>query len=285
MTRLRRSDLNSGRFWRQFAGSAFSLIGLVAVLVGLYDVLFPDTAGKIGEPAAAGIMLAAAAYGFSRAWPRAVTATYSSPNTTITIVPGDLLKDDAHLVIGMSDTFDTKPPIIAPTSLQAQFLAEVLGGDATRFDQGIEQSLRAEGVASIGTVQKAGKTDRYPIGTVATLENGTRRFFCVAYSGLNEANEARASVDGVVESLSALWKAVCRHAQGEPVAMPVIGRGQSRLGQVLSPADAIKLQALSFWLASREEQRCAELRIVVQPKVYDGLDRGSLQDFLNGLGK
>lgn len=88
----------------------------------------------------------------------------------------------------------------------------------------------------------------------------------------NEANEAHANVDGVVESLSTFWKAVCRHANGEPVAMPVIGMGQSRLSQSLSPSDAIRLQVLSFWLASREERRCRELRIVVLPAVYDALD-------------
>ena len=285
MTRPRPSDLGSGRTWRQFFGSTFSAVGLAAVPFGLYDVLYPDKAAKIATPAAVLVVVGAVLYGLFRAWPRVVQTSYASPNTRIVIVPGDLLKNDAHLVIGMSDTFDTKPGVIAPSSLQAQFLAELLGGDVARFDQGIRRSLHAEGVAPTGTVDKAGKTDRYPLGTVATLREGRRRFFCVAYSELNEANEAHANVDGVAASLSALWKAVCRHANGEPVAMPVIGRGQSRLSQVLSPADAIKLQAMSFWLASREERRCEELRIVVQPDVYDSLDRGSLQDFLNGLGK
>lgn len=285
MTTPRLSDLKSRRLWRQFFGSAFSAIGLAAVLLGLYDVLFPGTVYKSGRPAVVFILVGAALYGILRAWPRVVRASYLSPITTITILPGDLLTNDAHLVIGMTDTFDTTPGVIAESSLQAKFLDRLLGGDAARFDRGIEQSLTNEGVVKTGTVAKPGKTNRYPLGTVATLEDGRRRFFCVAYSEMNETNEARASVDGVVESLSALWTAVCRHANGEPVAMPVIGMGQSRLSQALSPSDAIRLQVLSFWLASREERRCEELRIVVLPDVYDALDRGSLQDFLNGLGK
>jgi hypothetical protein len=269
VTTPRLSDLKSRRLWRQFFGSAFSTIGLAAVVLGLYDVLFPSTVDKIGKPAVVVILVGAVLYGLLRAWPRVVQVNYRSPNTTITIIPGDLLTDDAHLVIGMTDTFDTTPGVIAQSSLQAKFLDRLLGGDTARFDRGIEQSLAAEGVVKTGTVQKPGKTNRYPLGTVATLEEGRRRFFCV----------------GVVESLSALWKAVCRHANGESVAMPVIGMGQSRLSQALSPSDAIRLQVLSFWLASREERRCQELRIVVLPEVYDTLDRGSLQDFLNGLGK
>lgn len=285
MTKPRLSDLKSRRLWRQFFGSAFAAIGLAAVLLGLYDVLFPNSAGKIGKPAVVVILIGAALYGLLCAWPRVVQASYSSPNTIITIIPGDLLTENAHLVIGMTDTFDTTPGVIAPSSLQAKFLDRLLGGDTARFDRGIEQSLTAHGVAATGTVQKAGKTERYPLGTVATLAEGRRRFFCVAYSEMSEANEARANVDGVVESLSTLWTAVSRHANGEPVAMPVIGMGQSRLSQSLSPSDAIRLQALSFWLASREERRCQELRIVVLPAVYDALNRGSLQDFLNGLGR
>ncbi len=252
MTKPRLSDLKSRRLWRQFFGSAFAAIGLAAVLLGLYDVLFPNSTGKIGKPAVVVILIGAALYGLLCAWPRVVQASYSSPNTIITIIPGDLLTENAHLVIGMTDTFDTTPGVIAPSSLQAKFLDRLLGGDTARFDRGIEQSLTAHGVAATGTVQKAGKTERYPLGTVATLAEGRRRFFCVAYSEMSEANEARANVDGVVESLSTLWTAVSRHANGEPVAMPVIGMGQSRLSQSLSPSDAIRLQALSFWLASRK---------------------------------
>lgn len=285
MTKPRLSDLKRRRLWRQFFGSAFSTIGLAAVVLGLYDVLFPSTVDRVGQPAVVVILIGAVLYGLLRAWPRVVQVNYRSPNTTITIIPGDLLLDDAHLVIGMTDTFDTTPGVIAQSSLQAKFLDRLLGGETARFDRGIEQSLAAEGVVKTGTVQKPGKTNRYPLGTVATLEEGRRRFFCVAYSEMSETNEARASVDGVVKSLSALWKAVCRHANGESVAMPVIGMGQSRLSQALSPSDAIRLQVLSFWLASREERRCQELRVVVLPEVYDTLDRGSLQDFLNGLGK
>lgn len=285
MTTPRLSDLKSRRLWGQFFGSSFSAIGLAAVLLGLYDVLFPSGVEQIAEVAVVVLLIGAVLYGIFRAWPRVVQASYRSPNTMITIIPGDLLAEDAHLVIGMTDTFDTTPDVIAQSSLQAKFLNRHLGGDTARFDRGIERSLAAEGIVRTGTVQKVGKTIRYPLGTVATLQEGHRRFFCVAYSGMNEANEARASVDGVVKSLSALWKAVCRHADGGSVAMPVIGMGQSRLSQALSPSDAIKLQALSFWLASREERCCQELRIVVLPKVYGTLDRGSLQDFLNGLGK
>jgi hypothetical protein len=199
------------------------------------------------------------------------------------VIPGDLLAQTAHLVIGMSDTFDTAPGVIASTSLQAKFLAAVYDGDIDRLDRDLDDALRSVDAPPVGSIDKTGKTRRYPLGTVAPVLAGERRFFCVAYSAMNSRNEARATIDGLLASLSALWKSVCQHANGGVVAMPVIGMGQSRLSQALSPSDAIRLQIMSFWLASREERLCDGLTVVVRPEVYDALDRRELQAFLAGL--
>lgn len=281
MTALRRSDLTNSRFWREFAVSAFATVGLIATTAGLIDVLFPDKLPKVGTPLGIGILVIAAGVGLQRSWPRTVQETFASPSVRIHVVPGDVLDQPCHLVIGMCDTFDTATDIIATTSLQAQFLRRYLGGDVERLDSELAQRL--EGVSPVATIAKAGKTTRFPLGTVATLGGVDRRFFCVAYTEMNERNEARGSVDGVWSSLTSLWEAVCAHGNGDPVAMPVIGGGQSRLSQALSPADAIRLQVLSFWLASRQERLSEELRIVVSPKVYDQLDRREIQAFLTSL--
>lgn len=271
----------SGRGAAQFAGSALAAVGLLATVLGLIDVLFPDALPKAGLRLAIAVVAAGVVYGAYRARPRPVQNTYRTPSVTIRVVRGDLLQDPAHLVIGMSTTFDTRLGIIAPASLQAGFLRERYAGDVGRLDQELADSLA--GVIPAGTIQKEGKTAVYPVGTVAVLNDNARRFFCLAYSDMDAANTARASIDGVWTSLTSLWKAVCTHANGTPVAMPVIGGGQSRLDQVLSPDNAIRLQALSFWLASRQERRCSELRIVVRPEVYDSLDLREIQAFLASL--
>lgn len=281
MTPLLLSDVTSRRFWRELVGTALATVGLVATLAGLFDVLFPNDLPKIGTPAAIGILVVAAATGLSRAWPRPVQETFTSPSLRIKVLPGDLLEQSCHLMIGMCDTFDTARDIIATTSLQAQFLRRFLGGDVSRFDSELVRGLA--GFSPIATIAKAGKTDQYQLGTVATLGGVDRRFFCVAYTEMNERNEARGTIDGVWSSLTSLWSAVCEFGNGSPVAMPAIGGGQSRLSQSLSPADAIRLQVMSFWLASREERLSEELRIVVPPDVYDKLDRRELQEFLSSL--
>jgi hypothetical protein len=253
----------------------------MAVLAGLYDLLFPNNLSKVGDPLVLAIVGVGVFFGMSRAWPRPVQAAFTSPRTKISVVRGDIFDQSGHLVIGMSDTFDTADGVIAQSSLQAQFLDTIFGGDVDRFDADLRQALSS--IPVVGRVDKPGKRQRYELGTVATLGGNSRRFFCVAYTRMNERNEARATVDGVWTSLTSLWKAVCAFANGGVVAMPVIGGGQSRLSQSLSATDAIRLQALSFWLASREERLCKELRIVVRPSEYDQLDVRELQAFLNGL--
>ena len=281
MTAIRWSDLSGWRFWRAFAHSALACVGLIVTAAGLWDVLFPDTRPKIGKIFGLLVLLAGVAYALIRTRPRPVEETYTSPAVRIKVVPGDLFDAQTHLVIGMSDTFDTDGDIIAVNSVQAQFLRRFYGGNAPALDRDLEKAL--QGAEPAEEVGKAGKTSRYAVGTVATLGGPDRHFFCVAYSGMNDRNEARATVDGVWASLASLWTEVCEHGNGTPVVMAVIGGGQSRLSQSLSPADAIRLQAMSFWLRSREEKFCDELTIVVSPDVYDTIDRREIQAFLANL--
>lgn len=277
----RRSDFAGRRFWQVLADSAFTAVGAVAMPAGLFDVLFPDKLPKLGWPTALAVLAFALGVGAYRAWPRLVEARFASPNVTIRIVEGDLFDRQEHLVIGMNDTFDTAAGVIAATSVQAQFLDRIYGRDAVRLDEDLDAALANGTHDRIG---KEGKTKKYPVGTVASLGGPSRRYFCVAYSSMNERNEARASIAGVTASLTELWKAVSQYANGGTVAMPVIGGGQSRLSQSLSPADAIRLQVLSFWLACREERICDGLSIIMPRQAYDRLDRREIQAFLSNLG-
>lgn len=250
MTEPRLSDFTTRRFWLAFGGRALATVGLIAALAGLYDVLFPDQLPRVKAQALTLTAAAALIAGIVRAWPRPVRENFLSPNVTIRILPGDLLDHPCHLVIGMTTTFDTAPGVIASTSLQAQLLAKFFDGDTARLDRELDQVLAP--ITPDGSVDKLGKTTTYPMGTVAVLDGNGRRFFCLAYSRLDGRNVAEAAIADIITGLASLWDAVCAHGNGKAVAMPVIGGGQSRLSHTLGPAEAMRLQVLSFWLASRE---------------------------------
>jgi hypothetical protein len=277
-----RADLRSRRFWALFAKEALAAAGLLALVFGLGDVLFDNPFKDWGLGAVAVVAIACVIWGLARAWPRPIERRYRTPNTTISVIAGDLFDERAHIAIGASDTFDTKiPRIISPESVQGQALALLWGGDVELLDRELDRALVRE--TRTEEIQKEGKTQRYPIGTVASVPQSGRRVYFVAYSEMNALNQARATTNGIWMSLLSLWAAVSRDGNGGAIAVPTIGGGQSRIAQILPPQDSIRFIAFSFLLASRHERVCDELRIVVRPEDYDRLNRLEIQAFLDSL--
>jgi hypothetical protein len=275
-------DLRSARFLRHLAKETLASIGLLSAAAGLTDALFPDVFEGHGTPIGLAILAVSIGWGGWRAWPRPIRHTYTAPKTTISVLEGDLFTEDSHLVIGTCDTFDTKVPnVISPRSVQGQALERLYGGDVDRLDLDLRAALQHE--TPIGSVTKAGKTEQYEIGSVAVIPNGARQLFFLAYTEMNEKNEARGTADGVWKSLLSLWSAVSAHSNGDAISIPVIGGGQARISQILPPQDSIRFIAFSYMLAARHESICDELRIVVDAKTYERLDRLELQAFLDSL--
>ena len=131
-----------------------------------------------------------------RSWPRPIEEQYSSPNVKISLVKGNLFDQSGHLVVGMTTTFDTSiPDIIARTSVQAQFLDLIYAGSITDLDRELVEALSP--FQPVGVIDKPGGSKRSTTsGQSATLRDHDRRYFCVAYTEMNERNEARGTADG-----------------------------------------------------------------------------------------
>ncbi|GAA2242154.1 hypothetical protein GCM10010401_13770 [Rarobacter faecitabidus] len=274
-------DLRTWRFWRWFLIQTFSSVGVLAVLLELTNFIFGSIPIQ-GWPLAITIAVISIAYGLIRAWPRPIKQEYNSPNTAIEIVKGDLFGQECNIVVGTCDTFDTAVPnIIAKGSVQGQALERLYGGDTVQLDRELVAALQGKAVEA--TIQKSGKMEKYGVGTVATLRNGAHRLYFLAYSEMNEDNEAQSTPDGIWRSLATLWEEVSRTANGTAVAIPVIGGGQSRLSQVMPAQDSIRFIVMSFMFASRTKKVCDQLRILVHPREFDRLDRLELQAFLSSM--
>ncbi|WP_308169453.1 macro domain-containing protein [Paenarthrobacter aromaticivorans] len=200
----------------------------------------------------------------------------------IRLVVGDLFKQDASPVIGMTATFDTLvPDVIAATSVQGVFLKAVYAGSQEKLDADLDRALaefRPE-----GTIAKPGKQVVYPLGTVATLSPpGSIRYYCAAYTRMDEQNRANGTIRSVLDSLDNSWEAADVHGNGEPICVPVIGQGQSRIPE-LTPEISIRLIAFSFLLRSKRSRFASELRIVVHPSEQDKINFPEFQAFLTSL--
>lgn len=280
-------DLTKRRFWAKFSTQTLASVGLFAILAGITDALFPNLLPPAGIFLLVAIAVVALAYGLYRSWPRPVQQSYSSPNTEIHVIEGDLFEQEGHIVVGMADTFDTEiPHIIDERGVQAQLLTRVYRNDRKALDEALEEALKGHPVARTFTPEdrKPGKQLAYPIGTVATIEPSIRRlYFCVAYTEMNHRNEARGTVDGIWRSLNNVWDEVRTKGNGETVSIAVVGGGQARISQYFPAQDSIRFIILSYMFASRREKVTSRLNIVVEKRVAENLDMLELQAFLKSL--
>ncbi|WP_454812858.1 macro domain-containing protein [Paenarthrobacter nitroguajacolicus] len=203
-------------------------------------------------------------------------------NVTIRLVVGDLFTQDASPVIGMTATFDTRvPEVIAPTSVQGLFLKTIYDGSQERLDADLDRALA--NVKPEGMIAKPGKQAVYPLGTVATLNPpGRLRYYCAAYTRMDEKNRASGTIRSVLDSLDNSWEEADVHGNGDPICVPVIGQGQSRIPE-LTPEISIRLIAFSFLLRSKKSRFASELRIVVHPTERDKINFPEFQAFLTSL--
>ena len=275
-------DLRTRRFWSSYVLHTFAAGGLIATALQVYDVFWPGAITNHREWIVLGSVLTAVCFGTWKAWPRPIRQVYPVANTEIRIVEGDLFKQDENLVIGMCTTFDTDVPhIISERSVQGQLLSTVYHGDVAALEADLVTALA--GASLVGTIDKPGKTNRYRLGTVASIRHQRRFYFCLAYTEMNERNEARATIDGLWQSMDNLWREIRALSNGDSVAMPVVGGGQARVSHLLPAQDAIRLTALSFMLASRTERVCERLDIVARRQDVGKLDMLEIRSFLASL--
>jgi hypothetical protein len=278
----KKNDFLTRRFWSRFSIHAFAVIGVIALVLDVWNEAFPEAELVGGWLLLLGIVLTAGIVGLVRSWPKPIEVSFSAPRTAIRVVEGDLFDEPGHVVIGTCDTFDTETPsIIAKGSLQGQALERFYGGDVKELDRQILHALGGRNPSA--RIDKPGKQEKFGVGTVAALKQSGRYLFLLAYSEMNEKNEARSTADALWSSLSSLWQEVSVHGNGTSVSIPVIGGGMSRMSQILPAQDSIRFIALSFMMASRKERVCDELRIIVRQSDYAKLDRLELQAFLSSL--
>lgn len=274
-------DFKTLRFWRHFSMKSLATAGGLSGIIQFNNTVFPGSLWT-GNLILCTVVSLSIISGALLSWPRPISAEFSSPKTKISIVRGDLLAEKGNLVVGASTTFDTETPtIIARQSLQGQVLDRLYNGNLPLLDQQLSEALL--NIPTSGTINKAGKTNQYEIGTVAVVQHGPRKIFFSAYSEMNHLNEARATADSVWISLQALWTSISIHGNGTIISIPVIGGGQARLSSILPAQDSIRFIALSFMMASRRERICDELRIIVHQDDYRKLDRLEIQSFISSL--
>jgi hypothetical protein len=277
----------TARGLRIFLGNLLTAFGLTSAAVQFVGQLFPSAISRPGLVTLVALALCVL-WGLVRAFPRRhIRRDFRQPEISVSVTVGDLFDEDAHLVIGFSDTFDTstsKNRVISDRSLQGQLVGRRYDGDHRRLDRELAVALsRTSPVALESRADKPhGKLRRYAIGTVAVIGRPPRFTFAVAYSRMGNDLIARSTVDDIWTSLSSLWAAIYTRAQHSRVAIPLVGSGLARV-DALERQNLLRMIVLSFLAHSRQSVVCRELRIVVWPADLDAVDMLETEAFLRAL--
>lgn len=181
-------------------------------------------------------------------------------NTTVAITPGNLLEFDGHVVIPVNDGFDCEVgPRVSQTSLHGQCIERLYAGDTARFAADVENALRD---VSPAPPERPDAHRRYPIGTVAAIPHGKHKLFLVAVAHTDErTHKATTDVDKLLLAWRRVWEAVRVHANGFPIAAPVMGTGLA--GVPLPYADAFRIALIALTRESKERAVASRIDFLV----------------------
>jgi hypothetical protein len=182
----------------------------------------------------------------------------------IEIAIGDIFKFTGSIVVGSNSTFDTRisRELISENSVQGQFTRLYYDG-ALQLDAELNSALSGIEFEELSK-NRVGKVRRYPLGTVVKLNPRDRTGYFIAIANINEYGVASGSFDALKDCLAELWYFIGERGLKEPLVIPVLGAGYTRL---TSPRQIIIQEIIkSFIAACSERTFCEKLTIVICEK-------------------
>lgn len=260
--------------------TVLAVIGTLWLIVALTNFFFP----KAGESYKANwgwfaVTVPAATLVIRRPL-ISVSHQLTGRDVRIGIQIGDLFAIPGDLVISTNTTFDTDASIIAETSIQGQFTKKLYRGNVQHLDQDIVNALAGVDFETLTETRK-GKSNRYPIGTVAKVTNNRRTFYLLAAVHMNEhGNCDPATFEQVKVSLANLWAQIGRRGERGHLVMGIIGTGRGRLNvsRMVVAREIIK----SYIAACSECTFSDSLTLAISPTDYrkNNMNLRDLGDFL-----
>ncbi|MFJ8104862.1 macro domain-containing protein [Streptomyces sp. NPDC096132] len=204
----------------------------------------------------------------------------------VVVVRGDLFdQEDANIVVGFSDTFDTSTDqdvVISRESVQGQLVDRLFEGRHRLLDDGLRRGLKEFTPLATESLRakRRGRRTRYPIGTTVAVPVGTRRVFALAYSRLGNDLRARSAPADLRLALERLWPSVARHGLFRPVAVPLIGAGLARIVE-LDRTQLLLLIVETFTESLRADPAVSpELRVVLRADDLERTDLPAVEAYL-----
>ncbi len=208
---------------------------------------------------------------------RLVSFKVGHSNTKVTVLFGDLFDRAGHLAIPVNEFFDSELGLpVSPKSLHGIVIDKFFGGHPASFDQLVTADLT--NTPSHDIQRSGGKSDRYAIGTTASVKTNSHRFLLFALCTTDIATfKASATVPDLVLALEGLCAKARVVLGGEKLVVPLVGSGLSGIG--LPANQLLQLILLVLMNETKKNQVALDIEVVIHPDRFDELDLHLVENF------
>lgn len=273
-------------YWRYFfsfrklINSFFAILGVIWLIIEVISFFSTKLGGQIKDNWMLLILICFVWLIWANRAILLVSQRLFSRDIIIEIRVDDFFRVKGSYIIGSNTTFDTliSKDMISEKSLQGQFTNRYYD-NVSHLDSDLDQALINDVYTEINTSKK-GKTKRYEIGTVAKLNHKNTESYFVAIADLNDHGTAYTTFENIKVSLVKLWDFIANRGGIEPLVIPILGTGFSRIE--VPREEIIKEIILSFIAACSSKRFAEKLTIVIYPKDFKTYDINltELQQFL-----
>ena len=205
-------------------------------------------------------------------------------STTISIVTGDLFKQDGLKAIPFNEYFDTQvdDEVISKASLNGIFIKDILLGEVEQLDSHIlSYKFREENILEKNTTRIAGKNQKYQIGTVCLYED----YLLTAFSKFNDKNQAYLTMPEYLEFLIKFWDEINVVYAQRSVSVPIFGSGITRIKEHknITDEELLKIMLWTFRISETRFKYPAKLNIVIHEDKIDKINLFEIKSIQNGI--
>lgn len=208
-------------------------------------------------------LLAGLLFAFWQCKPRmAIVHKLKGRDVSIEIAVGDIFSLPGEVIVGSNTTFDTRAAVISERSVQGLFTNKYYR-DHTQLEAELSVNLKSVSFEELAG-GRVGNSKAYPMGTCVTLRPKERTGYLIAIAKINEHGAASGTFEDLKNSFAKLWEYIGTRGSKEPLLIPVLGTGFSRLPQARE--EIVREIIKSFIAACTERTFTDKLTIVITPE-------------------
>lgn len=197
-------------------------------------------------------------------------------DTRIVVKFGDIFLEEGWKAIAVNDFFDSIVDdfIISSKSLHGILLQRYWAGNTDDWNRQTEGQLTEDTCST--EARNCGKPNRYAIGTTVVAKKDGSKFLCVALSRTDISNqETKATSSDLHHAVRGLLRKARSVCGGEPLSIPLMGSGLSRVG--MKGNILVNLMLTSIFEETRSNKVTNEIRIVLPKENNSEFNLASLQ--------